>query len=166
MVAVLLARTAWEAFLNEYVQLRGLRREIRGASFHKSILLTHDSLDLDEPQFDKPPWRGLDLLTDLRNRLVHHLSTPYQRGVGPRGLLERLHEEGLPRVDPKSEKWERLVLVPWTARWACITASDAIRHLNNLVQPQREVEAVLAEVLVPLSEHLPSEYQSLSKGLP
>ena len=152
--AVIVARAALEAYINEFRVLRDIT--LPRVEFKESIRLIFLTLDCAPPDLlAKGPWQSVELLNRLRNALVHNLSQPMHSGKSPRNIIEALAKEGLPSTELKSSPWEEVVLVPWTARWSCRTAGEGINRLEQIPSRRRrslrEVQRLLGASLQPLS---------------
>lgn len=129
--AIVLSRTAWEAFGNEFIQTRGLDVNLKGLSLRKYLRKVFDVLGQAAP--DESPssiFGQLILVGQLRNAIVHHKADPLNHGAAPSDLVCKLGELKLCDATA-SRPWEDVLLNGDTAKWSCRTVRNAILELDS-----------------------------------
>jgi hypothetical protein len=140
--AIILARCAWEAYINELVEWRNLSPSIKGKSFKKGIENIVFELTGTRPSFEcNTIWGAMDLVNDLRNAIVHHKASTFSPGDSPYRLLTRLNQIGIPTANQSSSTWERSAICPNTAAWACRTVGQAIVSVEEI--PSKRVRMLI-----------------------
>lgn len=154
--AIVLSRTAWEAFLNEFIEWRGLDPSLKDADFRESLAGVLASLGAPEPALDAGGvWEDLAIVNALRNKLVHFQAKAYPTGGGPRQLIQRLSALCglLPTGEP--DYWERILLVPPVAQWACRVVGTSIIRIESIPTRRtrlvRDIARTVLEALSPIA---------------
>jgi hypothetical protein len=152
--AIILARGAWEGYLNELIEWRELPSELKNQSCYDGLVSVHRELGLSFEVDQGGTWDRLLLLNNLRNKIVHHKAGRIQPGTGPWELAEKLSNLGLLRIPDSPMTWERALLSLPIARWSCATVGRAIIQLESIpVRRSRSLFAVqqaVVEALAPI----------------
>jgi hypothetical protein len=152
--AIVLARCAWEAYATEIVEWRNLPPSIKGASFKTSVKKILFEISETEPSFELDTiWGEMQLLNDLRNAIAHHKAANLGEGESPYHVLTRLRALGVLLSESAPSTWERTVITPCTATWACRTVGRAIITVEKF--PSRRVRiarTVINQIQRSLSE--------------
>lgn len=152
--AIILARGAWEGYLNEFIEWRDLPSELKNQSCYEALVGVHRQLGRNLEIKRGDIWDQLLLLNTLRNKIVHHKAGRTQPGQGPWELVERLTQLGLLTIPHQSLSWERILLSESIAQWSCFVVSKVIVALEAIpVRRTRsflEVQNAIAEALRPL----------------
>jgi hypothetical protein len=153
--AIVLARTCWDAFLSEFAARRGLADKVRQLNFGEALAAISTDLPCT-PALDVTlsPWRELHGLNKLRNEIVHYKARVNVGLNGPNALVQLLGNAGAPSPTP-AETWERSVINPAMAAWACRVVCDAMHALEmqpaRRSTPVRALERAIAAAMVPLT---------------
>lgn len=130
---VILARTSWETFVNEFVEWRQLSPDLKNLSFQSSITGIFQALDAPAPDRRRGTiWYALELVVQLRNAIVHHAAAPRTPNDFPGELEERMKAFSLLRNAPTGPTWERRAFTRETSAWCCRVTGEAILALEAI----------------------------------
>lgn len=140
LTVVILSHTSLEAYLNEFLVLRGHRDPAKWAAIselQRANLPTKWSLAallIGGKAFDKgaEPYQSFSLLLSLRNALIHYHPEFLPVGTFPSRKIESLRTRFSFKFPGKAD-WTVQVLNPECARWACRTAKAMIAKFHELV---------------------------------
>jgi hypothetical protein len=154
---IILARTSWEAFINEFIEWRVLPADLKKENFYVGLKRILHILGAEPPVFTlNSGWGHLALLNDLRNQLVHYDAAPRASGVAPHDLIRRLGHCGITVSNDSHGTWEQVVLVRDTGIWACKCVAQSILRLESLPNRARrslnEVDELVSVILSPLDQ--------------
>ncbi len=158
MVAIILSAIAVETFLNEFVELT--QKEFQESEREKLEALQSIMSELEKQRSSTPtklqvahfvltgkpinkgelPYQDFDLLTTLRNLLVHSKVEKFKVALGeekeyePHSLVKRLIDRKVIEPPPKTAapRWRSYVNKPEVAEWAYEVALEIIRFLIDL----------------------------------
>ncbi|HPM75789.1 MAG TPA: hypothetical protein PK961_01770 [bacterium] len=134
--SVILSRTAWECFINQFIFVRNLQNEVSiHQKFHKKTSILLEKLGCPISSWNEEPWNKLSFVNDLRNALVHYDSCPRFNGEAPKELYAKLeHCYSDFKYNANSENWIRVLLCPSIAEWACISVGESILFFENILK--------------------------------
>ena len=145
--AIILARTAWDCFINEFIELRRLPRELKLKDFNEKIAAVLAALDQAPPTYHaKSVWADLDHVNALRNAIVHHRAEETASDAQVARWFGKLDGNGL--VSGRiTDPWERRCLNTKVAVWCCEVVGTAIVALEQCPKlRRRSLDLVRAQV--------------------
>jgi hypothetical protein len=153
--AIILARGAWEGYLNELIQWRELPPDLKNKSCYEGLLEVHRELGQTFEVHQGDTWDQLLLLNNLRNKIIHHKAGRTQPGSGPWELAEKLSKLDLLKMSNLPATWERALLSMPIARWSCSTVGKAIIQLESI--PARRSRSLFDVQKAVVDAHEPIE---------
>jgi hypothetical protein len=144
--SIVLARAAWETFTYEFIEWRGLSKELKGKSHSVVLKGVFESLETPAPSFRRGTvWYALELVVQLRNLIAHHNATPVAIGELPAGVRDRVSEYRLVPREKQHETWERQLLTSQVAGWCCQAVGEAILSLEDRHEKRRRSIAAVED---------------------
>lgn len=161
--SIILAKASWEAFQNEFVELRDLPVEIKAKSLTNALLHISTGLGVEPFTFSQGTiWEALLCVNRLRNAITHHTANPHKAGEAPAGLLKSLQRYGVVVSPCSTVPWESLLVTPRSAAWSCRIVGTAMVELERIPSRRRRspslVEERVSEALEAILEEWPSSY--------
>lgn len=152
--SLILARAAWEGYLNEFIEWRSLSPDLKNRSCYEGLAGVFAELGQSLTIVSEDTWDQLLLLNTLRNKVIHHKADRFKPGSGPHELLEKLAKLSLVDLPTRPAPWERLALSNRVAQWACLTVATAIVQLEAIPTKRsrslHDVKEAVAEAIRPL----------------
>lgn len=145
--SIILSRTAWDAFVAEFIEWRCLSPNIKSMVIDEAISRIHIDLGLPVPTFRKGSvWRSLQRLNQIRNALVHHKANPMSPSDLPGSWFRELVGSGV-IAHHKNRTWELSVCSPRVAKWSCEVVAEGIIELEAIpTKRRRSIRSVRAGV--------------------
>ena len=144
--SIIVSRSAWDAFVSEFVEWRDLDRGIKRLEFDETLNRVAKELRVsNQLSSGADAWGPLRLLNQVRNAIVHYKSQPLGNQDLPGPWLADLIRRGV--VYEGNRTWERSVCTAQVARWSCTVVGDAILLLESIpTKRRRSPEAVRLDV--------------------
>jgi hypothetical protein len=131
--AVVLSRSAWETFFNEYIEIRNLPVSLKGSAPRTGIKAVFLELKQGHPSFALGSvWRALADLNGLRNAIAHHTPIREPRDANMLDWMDSLEKCSLIALNLDEPRWERRFLVPAVASWACEVTGSAMLQIEAI----------------------------------
>jgi hypothetical protein len=131
--SIILARTAIEAYISEYIVWRSLDVGNQRLPLHKKVDRIRTLMECDNvPIYEQISGGDLVLLNDLRNALIHHDASTYGSALSPKDVLNRLKKRGILAHIKGDINWERQVLCRQVSSWACRVAAETILTFESI----------------------------------
>lgn len=154
-VAIILARTSWEAFANELIEQRDIDEKLKNANIKAKVRGVFSCLSYSHSNLENMKvWSTLFLINRIRNSLIHQKARSEQPGASPKDILTSLTSIGVIDERNVGEAWEKQILCNRVAGWCCVGVGEAIKALENIPQsqfrPPHQICTQVDEILKPL----------------
>lgn len=156
--AIILARTSWESYTNEFVEQRKLDLNIKKQSMERKVQSLFSALDLSvDSEPHRTSVRNIKIVNSIRNSIVHQKAQARTYSSRSTSFVAELTNLGFIKHDDRASL-EELVLTPTIADWSIVCVANSIllfeKSRNGQFRPPAVVSRRLKKIVMPAAQRL------------